>query len=180
MNKFDVIMAEFFNAHIEPSDDLKDVAKTLTEMNFNTSDLETNPYYRGALAGLQIFKFLEKEIEDKISILETKVQFLEPYKEMYEECKKERDTFRETLVSERLHSDELDEQYKVIVTSLKEEKEEVKRLKTLVKQLQESAYEASETIEEAKDIINHFVYGDNMRHEGIKWIQAVEKKIIGE
>jgi hypothetical protein len=57
---------------------------------------------------------------------------------------------------------------------------EVERLKGLVKQLQDNTYEASQTIEEAKDLLNHFVFGDNMRHEAIKWIQEVEKKIIGE
>jgi predicted nucleic acid-binding Zn-ribbon protein len=114
------------------------------------------------------------EIERLRNILvnrDSQVQFLEPYKDMYEEIKKERDGWMAEYRAARSE-----------VERLKQERDEAR---FAMKSLQENAYDASTTIEQAKDLLNRWIFSGSLhdaslQNETVNWVQEVEKKIIGE
>jgi predicted RNase H-like nuclease (RuvC/YqgF family) len=100
-----------------------------------------------------------------------------------------RDEYEQKL-NEAAHADASE------ITSLRKELEEYKislgkmtnlmiDRDALIKQLQDNAYEAANTIDEAKDLFNRWVFTGSLhdaslQNETVKWVQEVEKKIICE
>jgi alpha-D-ribose 1-methylphosphonate 5-triphosphate synthase subunit PhnL len=61
----------------------------------------------------------------------------------------------------------------------------VKELQSVIKPLQDNAYEASNTIEQAKDLLTRWIYSGQiwdaaLEKETLKWVNDVEKEMIGE